>query len=69
MVRYFRDKQPIWGDERHDLSPSLPYHYARSALFIDPMLLTGASGVAVAIAIAIPVDAGKAGRGGTVLIR
>jgi hypothetical protein len=70
MEQAFWDKQPDWGDEQHNLLPRLPYHRARSALFIDPMLLTAAAGVAVAIAIAIPIEGGQARRGGsTVRIR
>jgi hypothetical protein len=66
MARSFPDKRPTCVDERHNTLLCLPYRYARSALFIDPMLLTAAAGVAVAIAIAIPIEGGQARRGGTV---
>jgi hypothetical protein len=40
------------------------YPAARSALFRDPMLLTNATPIGAAIAVAIPVVTGNAGRWG-----
>ena len=46
----------------------LSRYCARSALFLDPMLLCFVTNDAVAIAAAIPVHAGSAGRWGTAII-
>jgi hypothetical protein len=40
------------------------YPAARSALFRDPMLLTNATPIGAAIAVAIPIVTGNAGRWG-----
>lgn len=69
MERCFGDKVPTWIGERGRVLSGLQCPRARSALFIDPMLLTPAARASATIAIAIPGEAGNAGRGGMALIR
>ena len=69
MERCFWGKVPARIGEQGSILPGSRCFHARSALFIDPMLLTAAARAGVAIAIAIPVEAGNAGRGDMALIR
>jgi|tagenome__1003787_1003787.scaffolds.fasta_scaffold9841589_1 hypothetical protein len=58
-----------WLPERGDMLSSSYQRHARSALFIDPMLLRDVSRAGVIIIAAIPVTTGDAGCWGTTLTR
>ena len=69
MDRYRHNRRPGLVDEWCGVPPGLHLPQARSALFLDPMLLGGTALAGVIIAIAIPAVMGEAGRWGAALAR